>query len=550
MNELKEKLRHILLILGVVLLSSCVGMDQSGVQIEEECSEECLAAIELKEGKTLCEQNADADEYDDILGQGTPENPYIICTAPQLFSIASELTALSKSYRLASDIDMNPYYLAGNPEFQIGSCGQTSCTLFGSGHEQFLGDFDGAGFVIFNFSYQNAGMNGASFFGSVGPSGSVRNLTFENLRVAGNSSVGGVAGRNDGALSNIKVRSGLVTTLNNGASSIGGIVGTNYGSLIDSSVEDGSLSLVSITSYTSSYTGGLVGTNTRTGRVQNSTNTASVRQIRSGSVGGLIGLNQGVMTSSWNSGEVSGNGESIGGLVGVMDHQGKISKSYNSGPVEGQTGSTKVGGLVGHISFPSYNDQSKSEDESRGIVIDSYNVSAVSAPDGEMVGGLIGHNQGEVVTSYNSGNVSSDQKVGGLVGVNDFMISQSFAHGFIISANGSYGNIVGLTPAADLANGVNPTPSWDGDDEDYAEVKSPFNTYYAVTCAGCNNFAGIEVASHTLHQSPASFRLYTEPYVYNCPSNASNCPTETQYITHWDFGFVWKTVPGSLPVFR
>jgi hypothetical protein len=59
-------------------------------------------------------------------------------------------------------------------------------------------------------------------------------------------------------------------------------------------------------------------------------------------VGGLVGLSEGTVTSSYSSGSVTGDWM-VGGLVGMNDH-GTVSNSYSTGSV---TGNWNVGGLVG-----------------------------------------------------------------------------------------------------------------------------------------------------------------------------------------------------------
>jgi hypothetical protein len=88
----------------------------------------------------------------------------------------------------------------------------------------------------------------------------------------------------------------------------------------------------------------------------------------------------------------------VGGLVGWND--GIISTSYSRGSVSCDF--YQVGGLVGS------ND---------GLITDSY--SAVSVASGfSSVGGLVGSNSGTIRNSYSTGSVSGDDSVGGLVGAN------------------------------------------------------------------------------------------------------------------------------------
>ena len=60
--------------------------------------------------------------------------------------------------------------------------------------------------------------------------------------------------------------------------------------------------------------------------------------------GGLVGLNQGSIISSYSIANILGSGNQIGGLVGQQSVEGNIINSYAMG---GVSGSSEVGGLVG-----------------------------------------------------------------------------------------------------------------------------------------------------------------------------------------------------------
>jgi hypothetical protein len=126
-------------------------------------------------------------------------------------------------------------------------------------------------------------------------------------------------------------------------------------------------------------------------------------------VGGLVGENQGTVSNSYSTGNVTGEIDYVGGLVGE-NYNGNISNSYSTGNV---TGNNMVGGLVGE----NYNGNNISNSYSTG------NVSGES-----YVGGLIGYNyDGTVSNSYSTGNVSGEEEVGGLVGENYYgTVSNSY----------------------------------------------------------------------------------------------------------------------------
>jgi filamentous hemagglutinin family protein len=138
-------------------------------------------------------------------------------------------------------------------------------------------------------------------------------------------------------------------------------------------------------------------------------------------VGGLVGYNQGTVSNSYATGNVSGGSDSVavGGLVGLNSY-GTVTHSYATGSVSGPNGSSDIGGLVG--------------DNYRGTVSNSYATGNVSGgSDSGAVGGLVGLNSyGTATNSYATGSVSGSSNVGGLVGINyGGSISNSYATGSV-----------------------------------------------------------------------------------------------------------------------
>ena len=117
-------------------------------------------------------------------------------------------------------------------------------------------------------------------------------------------------------------------------------------------------------------------------------------------VGGLVGYNSGTITKCYSSGVISGDRE-VGGLVGE-NGGGTITSCYSSTKI---LGSVYVGGLLGFNCFYS-------------TICDCYTVGNVSGDD-IYIGGLVGGNEGTIISCYSSGSVSGDAGgdcVGGLVG--------------------------------------------------------------------------------------------------------------------------------------
>ena len=124
-------------------------------------------------------------------------------------------------------------------------------------------------------------------------------------------------------------------------------------------------------------------------------------------VGGLVGINYGVISESSASATVRGGSRRVGGLAGI--NHGDIRASYVRGAV---LGNEAVGGLVGFHGVG-------------GTIVASY--SAATVTGNIVVGGLVGVQQGgaatdtppEIIASYASGLVAGKSSVGGLAGVAD-----------------------------------------------------------------------------------------------------------------------------------
>ena len=139
-------------------------------------------------------------------------------------------------------------------------------------------------------------------------------------------------------------------------------------------------------------------------------------------VGGLMGQNNGIITSSYATGTVMG-ADYVGGLVGGTI--GTVTSSYATATVEG---SYWVGGLIGIIVS--------------GDLISSYAAGAVIGVNN--VGGLVGESAiGSITATYATGDVVGDSYVGGLMGRTfSSSITASYATGDV-AGNSDVGGLVG-----------------------------------------------------------------------------------------------------------
>jgi filamentous hemagglutinin family protein len=298
--------------------------------------------------------------------------------------------------------------------------------------------FDSAGAII--NSHATGTVTGGSAVGGligINVSGAVSG-SYASGSVTGGDSVGGLIGHNYGIVSGNEVFSSLSNTyatgVVSGTTNAGGLVGLNDNGAISTSYATGNVS-------GTDDVGGLLGNNASALGGEIVTSYATGVVTGSANVGGLAGANNGTISSSYESGAVTGTASNIGGLVG-LNNLGVVLTSHATGAV---TGATVVGGLIGS--------------SLSGVVIGSYASGSVTG--GDSVGGLIGQNygnapqslfNGSVRTSYASGIVTGTTHAGGLVGSNfDRTISNSYATGNV-SGTGSVGGLLGYGHDGGIAN--------------------------------------------------------------------------------------------------
>jgi len=284
--------------------------------------------------------------------------------------------------------------------------------------------------------------------------GTIQNVTVSGGQVNGGAAqsfvwAGGLVGLNAGSISNSSASANVMVGSGSGSSLLsdaGGLVGFNFGSITNSSAAGnvsvgaysnaGGLVGTNFASISNSFgtgnvsstgvnvsLGGLVGLNATGATISNSNATGAVAATSAGCqtcqfsfAGGLVGTNDGSITSSWANGSVTaGANAEAGGLVGSNAIGASISNSWASGGVTADAGTgffSFAGGLVG------FND---------GSVASSWATGNVSVGAGSFAGGLVGFNGDFVATaatisnSFATGNVSSsglNVSLGGLVGFN------------------------------------------------------------------------------------------------------------------------------------
>ncbi|MCX6803710.1 MAG: ZmpA/ZmpB/ZmpC family metallo-endopeptidase-related protein [Candidatus Diapherotrites archaeon] len=352
----------------------------------------------------------------------TSTTTQLILTTAGLQGISSNLSA---SYMLFDNVDLTG----------------VTFTPIGNITIPFTGTLDGAGNTISNLTINSPASSYLGLFGVVS-GGTVKNITLANTSITGFQYLGGITGYLTGAstISNTKV-SGSVTGNPNGTffssdgNTIGGLVGlSNTGATITNSSSSST-----VTGYRN--IGGLIGVNK--GIVDYCSASGNVSGIIY--TGGLIGSNiDTTVTNSFATGRVSGldRGFSInnityggiGGLIGANTNS-RISSSYATGDVNGLT--SFIGGLIGRndSSSPISNTYATGNVKASNL----YPPSNISS-----AGGLIGVSRGSVVSnSYATGTVETYQAAGGLIGnQEDGSVVNSFATGVVKSLSGYCNGLV------------------------------------------------------------------------------------------------------------
>jgi len=398
-------------------------------------------------------------------GNGSADSPYQIATAEQLAALTQEVY-LDKYFILIDDIDLMAYLSEGGDGWNDGA----GWLPVGTSGAPFTGSFDGGGHSIENLFIDRPGTNYIGLFGYIGSGADISNVDLVAVDVTGASSVGGLAGYNNGgAITACSAAGEVVGNMIDFlvGSHVGALVGYNKSGTVEACSAGGSVE-------GAQSVGGLVGYNTGGSTITGSWAAADVTGSGS-NVGGLAGYNDGsTITGSWASGTVTGSGANskVGGLVGINKNNSAIEKSWASGTVTGSGGGSNIGGLAGENWFYGTINQSWATGNVEGsggwtntgglvgynndgslsaIISDSYATGNVKNFGTSNTGGLVGYNYGTksvISGSYASGGVlgtDNDSKVGGLVGYNTGVITESQALGSVTGSGNesSVGGLVG-----------------------------------------------------------------------------------------------------------
>jgi len=310
-------------------------------------------------------------------GIGTQQDPYIIASVQDLLNFGTEVNSgttsgyYGKYLSLANDIDLSN--LSGSDIF----------APIGTVDYPFEGNFDGNGHTV-KLKINTPDKSDLGLFGTTGTYSKISNLSIDG-EIVGGSNVGGLVGHNRGVVSNCFNYATIANQNTDEVERIGGLVGYNEGEVLES----GNIGTINIYGTDSAIVGGVVGFNF--GRVESSFN-AGPTNSQGNLVGGIAGHSETGSTvhNSFNFGQIYGD-TAVGGIVG--QNKGDVSVVYNTGDINGARDG--VGGLVGN-------------NWAQAKVSNAYSASTVVGS--RQVGALIGLNSGQIWYSY----FDSDKFVGSI----------------------------------------------------------------------------------------------------------------------------------------
>ena len=201
---------------------------------------------------------------------------------------------------------------------------------------RYTGRFDGQGHTIRNLTVKTKGYAGIFGYNS----GTVTNLNLENASITDATTVGGIAGRNDGTIINCSF-SGTV----HGLADVGGIAGSNYGTISGCTFNG------TVKTETGNHTAGGIAGEAYNGEILNSHSSGTVSGDNC--IGGVVGMTGATyadkpsrIVACWSDASVSGNSH-VGGIVATCAEKSDVISCYFIGKAIGES---SVGGIVGGVS--------------------------------------------------------------------------------------------------------------------------------------------------------------------------------------------------------
>ena len=286
----------------------------------------------------------------------------------------------------------------------------------------FSGTFDGNNNTIkgLTITQMPEGASADYAFGLFGvvDGGTIKNLnlTDVNINLPSSECAGGVVGLlvNGGAVENVTV-SGNVTAGRGNA----GIVGrmTVSGTIKDCVNEATIVGMLS-----RGNTAGIVGAAYYTAQgkemtIENCTNNGAVTGLYG--VGGIVGLSAANVSECKNYGEITGNGASVGGIVGEQQNYGSIKNSTNYADIVNNTANTGAYGTGGIVGWVRYSGAASAYPLKGIITVEGNRNEGDVTTGGASAGGIVGHVYNAAVVTNNvntAAEIGSANFAAGIVG--------------------------------------------------------------------------------------------------------------------------------------
>ena len=335
-------------------------------------------------------------------GSGTESDPYLILNPIQLNQLRNFLNQSGVYFKLMADIDLTEFLEDENPDQGWQPVGNSSSAAF-------KGVLDGNGKTISGLWIKRSGTDNIGLFGYT-DGAMINNLKVVAASIVGKNNVGGMSGYSQNSTFSGCSFSGDI----NGETCVGGYVGiSEY--CIALSNSDAVINVTGTGEYVGGYIGksqGYRGSSKRTVTIVNCVlNESNI--VGTNYVGGCCGAKTSYLdisiSATFNHANISGT-DYVGGLCGYFN-DGTINLE-SCGYCGVISGSSNVGGLVGHIRGADYK-----------INIQKCLAIGTISASGNYVGGLIGNDTGynnyyytDLSNNYHSGAVTGANYVGGLVG--------------------------------------------------------------------------------------------------------------------------------------
>ncbi|WP_299447923.1 filamentous hemagglutinin N-terminal domain-containing protein [uncultured Phascolarctobacterium sp.] len=298
------------------------------------------------------------------------------------------------------------------------------------GETGFSGKFNGRNNTVVGLTVDNDA--NAGLFSKVGTNGKVSNLKIYSSHFTG-SSVGAVAGVNNGTIDNITTFGNRVNSDAGTNNQAGGIAGSNLGTISNVALNDA----VAV-SKSGGAAGGIAGSNSGTIKDSVANTNVTAMADKAKAIGGIVGVNIGtdaIVNTVRSLGIVNGTYKdtiitnNVGGIAGINEGGAQITKAYNVAHV---SGGSNVGGIVGKLEGSNTEVYDKDTEEKRKKydlqeVVSAGDVTS-KGTNAKNVGGIVGsiENKNEennktytyINSGRNTGEINGNENVGGLVGNN------------------------------------------------------------------------------------------------------------------------------------